>query len=33
LHLSICYLVSPVSLVIHHLVNVYQSRNGYDIFC
>jgi len=32
LHLSICYLVSPVSLVIHHLVNVYQSHNGYDIF-
>jgi len=33
LHLSICYLVSPVSLVIYYLVNVYQSRNGYDIFC
>jgi len=33
LHLSICYLVSPVSLVICYLVNVYQSRNGYDISC
>jgi len=33
LHLSICYLVSPVSLVIYYLVNVYRSRNGYDILC
>jgi len=51
LHLSICYLVSPVNLifaillmstnpamdttysVICYSVNVYQSRNGYDILC